>query len=240
MKLKILLFGGSIMLAQSAESPKNSSLAVITSITVKNNKESKKDIFNPKWVDSLQLALPCKNIKVPKQSGYLPNAPRDNRSGIHRGVDFLANWGTAVHAVANGVVVRADHGYMEVPASFRVNMLEASRKVGSTPSDIFNNVLLGQAIFIDHGFGLVPGFRTITIYAHLSHIEKNIKPGVKVSENEVIGKSGNTGMKASTLGTKKQSHLHWEMILQNKQHEIYLGQGIPNPELYEMLNRIFN
>ena len=36
--------------------------------------DSYKEIFNPKWVDSLQLALPCKNIKVPKQSGYLPNA----------------------------------------------------------------------------------------------------------------------------------------------------------------------
>ena len=105
---------------------------------------------------------------------------------------------------------------------------------------IRDSILLGQTIIIDHGFDLVPGFRTITIYAHLSHIENNIRPGVEVSVGEVIGRSGNTGMRASTLGTKKGSHLHWEMILQKGQDEIFLGKGIPNPELYEMLSRIFN
>ena len=70
--------------------------------------------------------------------------------------------------VAAGVVVRADHNYTEVPADFRVDMLKASAKVGKTPSDIFNNILLGKSVFLDHGFELVPGFRTITIYIRYS------------------------------------------------------------------------
>ena len=74
--------------------------------------------------------------------------------------------------------MRADHNYKEVPADFREDMLKASAKVGKTPSDIFNNILLGKAVFLDHGFELVPGFRVITIYAHLSHIENSIKPGL--------------------------------------------------------------
>ena len=105
--------------------------------------------------------------------------------------------------------------------------------------DRFNTVLLGKSVFLDHGFDLVPGFRVISIYAHLSHIEKNIKPGYVLSSGEVLGKSGNTGMRESTLGSKSGSHLHWELILQKDTDEIYLGRNLKNPELYEMLRRIF-
>ena len=130
--------------------------------------------FDPNWVDSLKLVLPCEGVKVPKRTMRLPNAPRDYRNGIHRGIDFFANWGTPVRAVADGIVIRSDLHYKEVPADFREEMLEASSKVGNTPSDIFNSILLGKAIFLDHGFNLIPGFRVITIYAHLSHIKENI------------------------------------------------------------------
>ena len=169
----------------------------------------------------------------------LPNAPRDYRNGIHRGIDFFANWGTPVKSVADGIVIRADLDFEEVPADFREQLLKTSSKVGHTPSDIFNSVLLGQAIFIDHGFNLVPGFRSITIYAHLSSIEDTIKPGVKILSGQVIGRSGNTGMRESTLGTKSGSHLHWEMILMKDHEEIYLGKDLQNPDLYNMLNLIF-
>ncbi len=47
-------------------------------------------------------------------------------------------------------------------------------------------------------------------------------------------------MRESTLGSKAGSHLHWEMILQNGENEIYLGKDVPNPELYNMLIKIFN
>ena len=225
---------------KNSEYHKNSPLSVLSIIEEESFKqELVVDDFDPKWVDSLKLLLPCKNVPVPKRTMRLPNAPRSYRNGIHRGIDFFANWGTPVRAVAPGVVVRSDQYYKEIPADFRVDMLRTSAKVGNTPSDIFNNILLGKSIFLDHGFDLIPGFRSITIYAHLSHIESSIKPGYKVKAGELMGKSGNTGMRESTIGSKAGSHLHWELILQKEDDEIYLGRNMPNPELYQMLKRIF-
>ena len=222
------------------EYPKNSPLSIL-SIVEDDVIESNIPLgdFNPLWVDSLRLLLPCEGIPVPKRTMRLPNAPRSYRNGIHKGIDFFANWGTPIRTVASGVVVRSDQSYKEVPADFREEMLRASSKVGNTPSDIFNNILLGKSVFIDHGFDLVPGFRVISIYAPLSHINKNIKPGYNIQAGELIGNSGNTGMRESTLGSRAGSHLHWEMILQKEEEEIYLGRGMPNPELYNMLKRIF-
>ena len=227
--------------AQETNLPKNSPISVLSSIETANVEHSNEmATFDPRWVDSLSLSLPCYNVPVPKRTMRLPNAPRNYRNGTHKGLDFFANWGTPVRSVADGIVVRSDLHYEEVPADFRENLLKATTKVGHTPSDIFNSVLLGKSVFLDHGFDLIPGFRTISIYAHLSHIEKEIVPGAVVKRGELLGKSGNTGMRESTIGSKAGSHLHWEMILQKGEQEIYLGKGMSNPELYEMLFRIFN
>ena len=236
-----LLFAISFLNAQSSNLAKNSPIAILSSIKTNIVSESI-DIskFDPAWVDSLNLSLPCYKVPVPKRSMRLPNAPRSYRNGTHRGVDFFANWGTPVRSVADGVIVRSDQNYEEVPADFRENLLQSTTKVGSTPSDIFNSVLLGKSVFIDHGFDLIPGFRTISIYAHLSHIENEVVPGMIIKRGELIGKSGNTGMRESTLGSRSGSHLHWEMILQKGKEEIYLGKDMSNPELYDMLSRIFN
>ena len=227
--------------AQVTSQSKNSPISVLSSIKSVDIEDSNEIIaFDPLWVDSLSLSLPCYEVPVPKRTMRLPNAPRNYRNGTHRGLDFFANWGTPVRSVAEGVVVRSDLHYEEVPADFRENLLKATTKVGHTPSDIFNSVLLGKSVFLDHGFDLIPGFRTISIYAHLSHIEKEIVPGAIVKRGELLGKSGNTGMRESTIGSKAGSHLHWEMILQKGEQEIYLGKGMSNPELYDMLFRIFN
>ena len=226
---------------QSKETLKNSPTSVLASIqqATKSNPPTIK-VFNQDWVKNLKLLLPCEGVPVPKRTMRLPNAPRDYRSGTHRGIDFFANWGTPVRTVADGVVIRSDLHYEEIPADFRENMLDASSKVGHTPSDIFNSLLLGKAVFIDHGFNLVPGFRTISIYAHLSSIESKIIPGAIIKEGDKLGNSGNTGMRESTLGSKAGSHLHWELILQKDNKEIYLGRDMKNPDLYDMLSDIFN
>ena len=236
-----LLIGFASLNAQTTSLPKNSPTSVLSSIEIVDIEHPNEiTTFDPRWVDSLSLSLPCYDVPVPKRTMRLPNAPRNYRNGTHRGLDFFANWGTPVRSVAEGVVVRSDVYYEEVPADFRENLLKATTKVGHTPSDIFNSVLLGKSVFLDHGFDLIPGFRTISIYAHLSHIEKEIVPGAVVKRGELLGKSGNTGMRESTIGSKAGSHLHWEMILQKGEQEIYLGKGMSNPELYDMLFRIFN
>ena len=195
--------------------------------------------FQTDWVKDLKLMLPCKGINVPKRTMRLPNAPRKYRNGIHRGIDFFANWGTPVRAVADGIVIRSDLYYQEFEPEFREHALLSSSKVGKTPSDIFNNILLGQSVFLDHGFDLIPGFRVISIYAHLSHINNTVKPGVLIKAGQIFGKSGNSGIKESTLGSKAGAHLHWELIIQKDKEEIFLGKDIPNPELYDMLDLIF-
>ena len=224
---------------QNLENSNTSPMHILGTITKTDRLVQNDLVFDTAWVKELKLLLPCENTKVPKRSTRLPNALREYRNGIHRGIDFFANWGTDVRAVAKGFVVRADHNYIEYPAGFREKMLKSADKVGHTPSDIFNNVLLGKAVFIDHGFDLVPGFRSITIYAHLSSIEKNISVGTFVNAGQIIGKTGNSGTKPSTLGKKNDAHLHWEMILQNNNKEIFLGKDIPYEVLYNMLSRIF-
>ena len=242
MKIYILLILLSLTIyGQSNEMLKNSPTSVLSSIqqTTKPHLPKIQD-FDQNWVNDLNLILPCEGVPVPKRTMRLPNAPRDYRNGTHRGIDFFANWGTPVRTVADGVVIRSDLHYEEIPAGFRENMLDASSKVGHTPSDIFNSLLLGKAVFVDHGFDLILGFRTISIYAHLSSIESEIKPGKVIERGDKIGNSGNTGMRESTLGSKAGAHLHWELILQKNKKEIYLGRNMKNPDLYNMLSKIFN
>jgi len=240
LKIILIIFLNTLIIsAQSLENPNTSPLYILGKISKQKQKIETTESFNPDWVRDLKLLLPCENVQLPKRPSRLPNAPRTYRNGTHRGIDFFSNWGTDVRAVAKGSVIRADHNFKEYPAKFRENMLRSSGSVGHTPSDIFNNVLLGQAIFLDHGFELIPGFRTISIYAHLSTIDKNIISGTKVEAGQYLGKTGNSGTKASTLGTRKESHLHWELILQKDNKEIYLGKGMTHEKLYSMLSTIF-
>ena len=193
-----------------------------------------------KVVEALSLSLPCDEFPVPNQANLLPNAPRKYRNGIHRGVDFWVDWGTPVKSVAVGAVIRADHGFIEVPAEFREKLLKTAHKTGHTPSDIFNHILLGKAVFIDHGFNLVPGYRAVSIYAHLSSINDGVKPGTFMDKGEMIGLSGNSGIKDATEGKRSGAHLHWELMLQNADGEYYLGQGFPYNTLYPLLTNIFH
>ena len=225
--------------SQTLENPNTSPVHTLGTIEENTLKYIGYNSFNPEWVKDLKLLLPCENINLSKRSSRLPNAPRKYRNGTHRGIDFFANWGTNIRAVAPGVIIRSDQHYKEYPADFREKMLQSCGIVGHTPSDIFNNVLLGKSIIIDHGFNLIPGFRTISIYAHLSSINENITGGTKVKQGQLIGKTGNTGTRPSTLGTKKESHLHWELILQKNNKEIYLGEGMAYEPLYKMLSEIF-
>jgi len=90
-------------------------------------------------------------------------------TSYHSGVDFRAPGGTPVYAPAAGTVVLAK------PLA-----------------------LWGNAIVIDHGWGVLTG------YGHLSTIE--VQAGQKVVLGELIGKVGNTGLSTG-------AHLHWEMIV---------------------------
>jgi len=71
-------------------------------------------------------------------------------------------------------------------------------------------------------------------------LKKIISPGSKVEAGQILGRSGNTGTRPSTLGTKEESHLHWELILQDAKGEYYFGQDMDYESLLSALNQIFN
>ena len=191
------------------------------------------------YLSELQFLFPCEGVPLPEESWLLPNASRSYRHGIHRGIDFVANYGSEVKAVANGSVIRADHHFEEFHPDFREQLLAEAAAIGRTPSDVFNHILVGQSVIIDHGTELVSGKRLISLYAHLSHIDSDIQVGNKVERGQRLGLSGNSGTKPATLGEKSRAHLHFELIIQDAEGERYLGQGLALEEMKALLDRLF-
>jgi murein DD-endopeptidase MepM/ murein hydrolase activator NlpD len=91
------------------------------------------------------------------------------RKTRHRGIDIAAITGTPIKAPANGKVINEG-----------------------------NYLLLGKAVFIDHGQNL------ITVYCHLNKIL--VKTNQWVKRGQIIGHVGNTGRSTG-------SHLHWGVSL---------------------------
>lgn len=185
------------------------------------------------------LLLPCENIFVPENPIFLPGSPREYRNGTHRGIDFQANFGTPFRSIADGIVLRADHAFYENTPEQWLNWTGATQKIGRTPDDLFYNVFMGKALIIDHGFNLFPGYRTISIYAHLSEINEEMVPGTFVNKGAILGKTGNSGTLPATRGEGGQSHLHLEIILQGNDGDIYLGETLSQELLYPYLSSIF-
>ena len=183
--------------------------------------------------------LPCASVPVPTEANLLPNAPRTYRSGIHRGIDFPAKYGARVRSIAHGVVIRADHGYREVTPEFRESLLKAASYLGHTPSDVFEHILLGRSVFIDHGMDRSPGKRLVSAYTHLSEIDEKIQVGSSVERGEVLGFVGNSGTGDGARGTKNGAHLHFELMVQDENGDRYMGQGLDYPELANLLSTIF-
>ena len=84
---------------------------------------------------------------------------------------------------------------------------------GGTITSIKNDPRYGLSITIEHDNGLK------SIYSCMLSTEDGLEEGVKVSQGQVIGKMGNSGV----FETADGSHLHFELI----QNGDYI-----NPEMY--------
>lgn len=115
---------------------------------------------------------------------------------MHKGVDLRARVGTPVYATGNGKI-----RYSGVRGS------------------------LGNAIYIDHGYGFV------TLYAHMSKFADGIRKGTTVQRGQLIGYSGESGVVAGP-------HLHYEIFVDGEQVDpmLYMFEDIA-PEDYLSSNR---
>ena len=103
----------------------------------------------------------------------------------HSGLDIAAPAGTAIKAPATAKVINTGNYYYN-----------------------------GNAVFLDHGQGLITG------YFHMTKI--NVKPGQSVNQGEVLGTVGATGRATGP-------HLHWNVYLNGTKVDpaLFIAKDLP-------------
>ena len=187
-----------------------------------------------------KIKLPSEDYVVPSILNLLPNAKRDYRSGTHEGIDFSIPLNAPVMAVASGIVIRSNPQHVDVDIDTYNAFLATSAGLNKTPDDIYNYILLGKSVIIDHGYTITSKFRTISVYAHLSSIPEGVVPGARVEQGDLVGLSGNTGTSDGALKNDKGAHLHWELHFDSTSDRYFLGQNIPSNYLYNNIQLLFN
>ncbi len=139
------------------------------------------------------LVYPLKTKGSWSQSGSAAENLRYNSGAYHGGNDISTPKGTQVVAMDGGVVIKAD---------------TTTNKGKDVKSEGYGH--FGKFILLEH---TVSGKKYYTVYAHLNSI--SVKVGDKVSQGQVIGKSGNTG---NSTGP----HLHIAMS-----YNTYTNGGAP-------------
>lgn len=106
----------------------------------------------------------------------------------HSGMDIAAAPGTAIKAPANARVINTGHYYYN-----------------------------GNAVFLDHGQGLISG------YFHMTAIK--VKPGQEVNQGDTIGTVGSTGRVTGP-------HLHWNVYLNSTKVDpaLFIADEMPRLE----------
>ncbi len=180
------------------------------------------------------LRLPIDGATVTRRDFQLPGAPRHYRLGVHQGLDFYAHTvgvavdrQTPVHAIADGVVIRALVDYQPLTEAQARAWAAQCRRLGYTPEEVLDGYR-GRQVWIDHGGGLV------SRYAHLGRIAPGIEEGVRVTQGQVIAWVGNSGTPASVRSETEDVHLHLELWIGDH----YVGQFLRPIETREWLERI--
>ena len=178
-------------------------------------------------VDRRRLALhglrvPIEGARLPTDADVLPNAPREFRAGWHEGIDFPAAPGTAVHAVADGTIVRVDRDFMDWDPELRDIALYEAVQLGYTPAATLDRIR-GRQVWIDHGHGIV------SRYAHLSAVA-DVAVGDAIIAGQVIGEIGSSGY------PEGGPHLHLELRVSSS----YLGDGLSGEALLAAIGAAFD
>lgn len=196
------------------------------------------DSADPHDLDFLEdlrgLLVPIEGATITRRDFQMPGAPRHYRLGVHEGIDFYSNTvgvpvnrRTPVHAVADGVVIRALVDYDALTAEEAGAWAAESRSQGYTPPDVLDGYR-GRQVWIDHGNGLV------SRYAHLGSIAPEVFEGATVTRGQAIATVGNSGTPSSVNSKTVELHLHLELWV----GEHYVGQFLRPIEAREWLERI--
>ncbi len=183
------------------------------------------------------LESPIKNAEVSTVSSHLPGAPRDYRNGFHEGIDWYdfasggdINTETPIYAMAEGIVVRADHDYIEYESPEKREVdLTVTAELGETPEYIFDR-LRGRQVWVQYPNGVMNRF------AHLHDIPENIKVGDRVNAETVIGFVGNSGTSSAVNQDLTGLHLHQDLLIYGE----LFWKPLSQEEIREVLIRIWN
>lgn len=168
-----------------------------------------------KMVDYLAfLNKPIENAQISTISNHLPGAKRAYRNGFHEGIDWYGyasgqhiSTETPILAMAEGVVVRADHGFEEYASPvIRNKDLALTAQLGETPEFIFDR-LRGRQVWVQYEKGVMNRF------AHLDAIPETIQVGDKVSSDTIIGFVGNSGTSGAVNQDGSELHLHQDLLI---------------------------
>ncbi|HEY3218771.1 MAG TPA: M23 family metallopeptidase [Candidatus Limnocylindria bacterium] len=168
------------------------------------------------------LIVPIAGVAIPTDPDSLPNAPREYRAGWHEGIDFPADPGTPVRAIAAGTIVRIDHGFVEWDPAAEQFALDEAVRLGYTPEATLDRIR-GRQVWIDHGHGVV------SRYAHLAAVA-DLGVGELVGPGTVVGQVGSTGF------PEGGPHLHLEIRVRSS----YLGDGLSGDALLAAVTAAFD
>jgi murein DD-endopeptidase MepM/ murein hydrolase activator NlpD len=189
--------------------------------------------FNRQWPSG--YIVPVQGARFSGRPSHLPNSPRAYRNGIHEGFDFYdgvsvveIEYGTPVIATAPGVVVRADHSYVEMSIDEYNGIIDDAKSRAITPQETLDK-LRGRQVWVEHPGGF------ISRYAHLSGIPAEITVGTRVAQGQIVGLSGNSGTIEGALGTQEDPHPHYELW----RGDTYLGEGLEPNQIYVLVEQVF-
>ena len=174
---------------------------------------TEKDIFK-KMND---VHIPIEDAKITQMSGQLPGAKREYRSGFHEGFDWYSgstgieiNRTTNVYPLFEGEIVRIDKDYIELNVEDRNQLLADEASLDQKKYQKNLDKLRGRQVWIQSKNGI------LVHYAHLDSVNDKLDVGDKVTLNQPIGKTGNSGTSNGALNTEEDIHLHTDIVVCGK------------------------
>ncbi|OUY05491.1 LysM peptidoglycan-binding domain-containing M23 family metallopeptidase [Acinetobacter populi] len=122
---------------------------------------------------------------------------RNNNTRNHQGIDFAANSGTNIIAVANGRIISIVEEYSSTVNFGAFIVLQCQIDDLPEPQKTYaRNKVKGDAVWF--------------FYAHLSYIEPKLKTDPDVRAGTILGKTGSSGNASGMSTIEKGGHLHFE------------------------------